>query len=981
MFSTRYRSIERAARCLALAMFSLSAWADTLIVPASQDSFIDLAQLQNPSGASHNGQAPILRVLRHDLDSNLNQTQNQLAYFHFDLRQRGLAGKRLDKVEFRFQVATAEVDGVSFASGIRDGNTQCSSKNFKSLSFIPYDNALLSGSEWAEDDSNGKTPLTYGAALHPEFSPRRNHIMNYMGYEPAYAFIPAIVRKCAASIDPAHYGAQIDAANGVISIDVTDAVAPLVDAQFSIVMQDHIGWPMGVMSRESSATVKPQLSIGYSEAAPLADRFAAAHPIFDPSATQKSEQDIVVNPLTGLYRWIGANLGNPKFTPEEDFYRRYEWAKLEVLLDAGKSSDSVYTDNPDNYRYDFDVIEADIRSYIGNGDGRKFAFRVRSMLADGNQLPQYLNKSPYIQNCQAGVTTTESSNYRDIPNWSHPYLQERTARFVKALAQRYDGDPRIAWLDIGMYGRWGEWAGGCPLHSRLPAADEATIRAEFDFYLKLFTDNFKQTPLVMKVENPYPTLQAMNYVDPAYPAMPKIGLRQDSIGSNHLTGLRSNFKTIDLWRALQHRWKLAPRTGEFYGPGSSTDLDAEFKIAALEAGALHLLGHGNGNISTTYANLSASQQQAFDAFAKTLGYKLSLQRIGFEGKLSAAATVKVHTRWSNLGMTPSYEPWRAVLKFAHQSSGAVFDVPLPSVRLDALLPTKNRISGKDAPVDYSDVLALPGDMPSGVYRLSIAVEDARRGDYRRRPLRLYNAGEQADRSFSVGNVEISTSTTTSTTTTTTATTTITTTTTTVAPNASAGSFNVVGGWNLLGNSAAGAVDVTTAFGDAGKTTTVWKWLGARAQWAFFTPAMTPQMLNDYAASKGYAPLSTIDSGEGFWVNAKTDFATAAAAGAPLSSSAFVGAAAGWWLIASGDQPTPRRFCAQFSAAASPPTSLWAWDATRANWYFYAAELDVRGGAVLRDYIAAKGYLDFADAVLSPTTGFWIAIPAKPTPSP
>ncbi|MDP3651271.1 MAG: hypothetical protein Q8R67_06275 [Rhodoferax sp.] len=82
----------------------------------------------------------------------------------------------------------------------------------------------------------------------------------------------------------------------------------------------------------------------------------------------------------------------------------------------------------------------------------------------------------------------------------------------------------------------------------------------------------------------------------------------------------------------------------------------------------------------------------------------------------------------------------------------------------------------------------------------------------------------------------------------------------------------VPGWNLLGYSDAAAVKVSDAFGDATKLTTVWKWDAASSKWAFYSPSFaTPTDLANYAASKGYLVLTTINSGEGFWVNAKTSF--------------------------------------------------------------------------------------------------------------
>jgi hypothetical protein len=94
------------------------------------------------------------------------------------------------------------------------------------------------------------------------------------------------------------------------------------------------------------------------------------------------------------------------------------------------------------------------------------------------------------------------------------------------------------------------------------------------------------------------------------------------------------------------------------------------------------------------------------------------------------------------------------------------------------------------------------------------------------------------------------------------------------------------GWNLLGYSDAADVIVSDAFGDKAQVTTVWKWTGAG--WAFYSPELPDGGLA-YAASKGYDFLTTIKSGDGFWVNAKTAFSTTLpAVPKPVNQDALTG---------------------------------------------------------------------------------------------
>ena len=185
-------------------------------------------------------------------------------------------------------------------------------------------------------------------------------------------------------------------------------------------------------------------------------------------------------------------------------------------------------------------------------------------------------------------------------------------------------------------------------------------------------------------------------------------------------------------------------------------------------------------------------------------------------------------------------------------------------------------------------------------------------------------------------------------------------------------LNFVAGWNLVGNSSTELLTVAPAFGDTTKVTTMWKWIANSAKWAFYAPSLVGQALSDYAASKGYDVLTTINGGEGFWVNAKTAFTAQLPVGSPVASVSFQGMVSGWNLVATGDNKTPSQFTVLIGTNPVNLTTLWAWDAMLSNWYFYAPSLEISGS--LSNYIASKSYLDFGSKALSPAMGFWVNRP-------
>jgi hypothetical protein len=185
------------------------------------------------------------------------------------------------------------------------------------------------------------------------------------------------------------------------------------------------------------------------------------------------------------------------------------------------------------------------------------------------------------------------------------------------------------------------------------------------------------------------------------------------------------------------------------------------------------------------------------------------------------------------------------------------------------------------------------------------------------------------------------------------------------------------GWNLVGNSVNAPITVAASFNDASKVSSVWKWLSQGSSagisyptWAFYAPSLSDGG-QAYASSKGYDFLSTINAGEGFWINAKSGFSVALPVGSSVASTTFQNINPGWHLISTGESKTPAAFNTDVAA-----TTLWAWDNVLSKWYFYAPSLQAQGGTALSDYIKTNGYLDFTSAskTLGPGTGFWIYKP-------
>ena len=83
-----------------------------------------------------------------------------------------------------------------------------------------------------------------------------------------------------------------------------------------------------------------------------------------------------------------------------------------------------------------------------------------------------------------------------LPDWSHPPLEDFTLWFFEAFASRYDGDPRLAFMQMGFgsYSEYHLYDGPLSLGNNFPSkAFQATLLTELD-------ENFKQTPWTLSID-------------------------------------------------------------------------------------------------------------------------------------------------------------------------------------------------------------------------------------------------------------------------------------------------------------------------------------------------------------------------------------------------------------------------------------------------------------------------------------------------
>ncbi|WP_308639612.1 hypothetical protein [Paenibacillus silvisoli] len=130
--------------------------------------------------------------------------------------------------------------------------------------------------------------------------------------------------------------------------------------------------------------------------------------------------------------------------------------------------------------------------------GLRVAFRIQ--LSSPNIQPARLSMPDFLQG-QVPLVNIGRFNEREFdyfePRYDHPAFQAAFHELNELLAERFDGDPLIEFVDLMMYGFWGE---GHTNNLPNPFPDYATAEHTFMAMTRQQIERWKQTPLAVNTQ-------------------------------------------------------------------------------------------------------------------------------------------------------------------------------------------------------------------------------------------------------------------------------------------------------------------------------------------------------------------------------------------------------------------------------------------------------------------------------------------------
>ena len=397
--------------------------------------------------------------------------------------------------------------------------------------------------------------------------------------------------------------------------------------------------------------------------------------------------EALVNPDMGLvfYHMAGRMWAYGANTPHGDtldwfpgtstVYFRFLWSEIE----------------PNEGDYRWDMIDSVAQNWIAKG--KKIAFRVICCNQTTNACPDYVREAGAKGiwfNYKAHVEKGKKFPARWEPVYDDPIFLAKYEKFLRAFADRYDGDPNVAFVDVGSIGMYGEGHTGDT--SKL--SREETDRL-VRLHLQLHRRILPKTLLIISDD-----VAGSGGQEPEAPLMKLarelgIGYRDDSIFCMGPEP-RPTYNVEGSWAHSHWARNFAPETPVVIENGHWTMCEQRGRWVTdrlLPCIEKH---------QASYLSIHAFPEPFFQAtkdvwsqINRRLGYRFQLREAVYPETVRAGEPVTVRSTWVNAGVSWLHADARLTWSLVDDAGAVQWSVTDPAFNFRRLDPT---LGGVEKPV-------------------------------------------------------------------------------------------------------------------------------------------------------------------------------------------------------------------------------------------------------------------------------------------
>jgi len=289
---------------------------------------------------------------------------------------------------------------------------------------------------------------------------------------------------------------------------------------------------------------------------------------------------------------------------------------------------------PEEGKFNWSTLDTPAQRWIEKG--KQIAFRIScSESWMRYATPEWVEKAGAKgYNFRPGHGVQDDGPFWE-PDYNDPIFLDKLDHFLKAMAERYDGNPEVAFIDVGSFGVWGE---GHLFHSSNLKYPASTIINHINLHLK----HFKHTLLAANDDFSFMGDESIDYAREN-----GLTLRDDSIlvqgGENayYHAGMAQGF------------WRNLPVILESEHYGGSRDR-GNWQDGSLYLKAVEEYHASYASIHWWPREFYDENRELIEKINLRLGYRLQLIRASWQSEIRLGDSLRIATYWRNAGVAPCY---------------------------------------------------------------------------------------------------------------------------------------------------------------------------------------------------------------------------------------------------------------------------------------------------------------------------------------
>lgn len=324
-----------------------------------------------------------------------------------------------------------------------------------------------------------------------------------------------------------------------------------------------------------------------------------------------------------------------------------------------------------------------------------------------------------------GAYVEESDKKTQITGgYFDPSFPERIEHLVEKLGKAWDNDPRVAYVEMGIIGEWGEHHDP-DLSTVFPPHDEPEHVAGRTYIPRIqkvlgdaFTKAFKNKKVMVRYAYEFNDYEFGIYWDSW--AQPQ----EQERGYNAMIKLGDRWKTQPIGGEITWNWGDLARFHSFEEVVSdeSTRSFIEEQIRNLHCN--HLGG-------VTWADFNNQEfLKNVEIIQKALGYRFVIKQFSYPASLSKGKSFPITFQVVNKGSSPFYYDWPVEISLLNpQTHEKIWSQTLDNISISKWMPGENwDISRKEyttAPPIYEiqHELTIDKEIPDGEYVIALSILD------------------------------------------------------------------------------------------------------------------------------------------------------------------------------------------------------------------------------------------------------------------